>query len=94
MAYNVGTAIEIHGKISASSDTSVTIACDEMLVGTSYVTFATPKEITVAATEYSTTALSISEEAVLDKLATAAGNTVTLTADEKIAAQSASVKLG
>ena len=52
MAYNVGTTIEIHGKISASSDTSVTIACDEMLVGTSYVTFATPKEITVAATEY------------------------------------------
>lgn len=94
MAYNVGTAIEIHGKISASSDTSVTIACDEMLVGTSYVTFATPKEITVASTEYSTTALSTSEEAVLDKLATAAGNAVTLTADEKIAAQSASVKLG
>ncbi len=94
MAYNVGTAIEIHGKISASSDVSVTIACDEMLVGTSYVTFATPKEITVAATEYSTTALSTSEELVLDKLATAAGNAVTLTADEKIAAQSASVKLG
>ena len=94
MAYNVGTAIEIHGKISASSDVSVTIACDEMLVGTSYVTSATPKEITVASTEYSTTALSTSEEAVLDKLATAAGNAVTLTADEKVAAQSASVKLG
>lgn len=94
MAYNVGTTIEIHGKISASSDVSVTIACDEMLVGTSYVTFATPKEITVASTEYSTTALSTSEEAVLDKLATAGGAAVTLTADEKIAAQSASVKLG
>jgi len=62
MAYNVGTAIEIHGKISASSDTSVTVECDEMLVGTSYVTFVTPKDITVAATEYSTTALSTSEE--------------------------------
>ena len=94
MAYNVGTTIEIHGKISASSDVSVTIACDEMLVGTSYVTFATPKEITVASTEYSTTALSTSEEAVLDKLATAGGAAVTLTADEKVAAQSASVKLG
>lgn len=93
MAYNVGTAIEIHGKISASSDTSVTIACDEMLVGTTYVTFQTPKEITVASTEYSTTALSTSEEAVLDKLATAAGIAVTLTSDEKIAAQSASSKL-
>ena len=94
MAYNVGTTIEIHGKISASSDVSVTIACDEMLVGSSYVTFETPKEITVAATEYSTTALSTSEEAVLDKLATAGGAAVTLTADEKVAAQSASVKLG
>ena len=58
------------------------------------MTFATPKEITVAATEYSTTALSTSEELVLDKLATAVGAAVTLTADEKIAAQSASVKLG
>lgn len=94
MAYNVGTTIEIHGKISASSDTSVTIACDEMLVGTSYVTFATPKEITVAATEYSTTALSTSEELVLDKLATAAGNAVVLTSDEKVAASSAASKLG
>ena len=94
MAYNVGTAIEIHGKISASSDVSVTIACDEMLVGTSYVTFATPKEITVAATEYSTKALSTSVELVLDKLATAAGNAVVLTSDEKVAASSAAAKLG
>ena len=93
MAYNVGTTIEIHGKISASSDTSVTVACTEMLVGSSYVKFSTPKEITVAATEYSTTALSESEEAVLDKLATAGGAAVTLTADEKIAAASAAVKL-
>ena len=37
MAYNVGTTVELHGKISASSDTSVTVSCYEMLVGTDYV---------------------------------------------------------
>lgn len=94
MAYAVGSTIEFHGKITASSDSSITIACTELLIGSTYVTFTTPKEITVASTEYSTTALSESEEAVLDKLAAAAGAAVTLTSDEKVAAASASVKLG
>lgn len=93
MAYNVGTTVELHGKISASSDTSVTVSCYEMLVGTDYVTFTTPKDITVASTEYSTTALSKSEEAVLDKLANAKGAAVTLTSDELVASASAAVKL-
>ena len=64
-----------------------------MLVGTSYVKFETPKSITVDATEYSTTALSTSEEKVLDKLAKAGGTAVTLDEDEKVAANSASAKL-
>ena len=64
-----------------------------MLVGTDYVTFTTPKDTTVASTEYSTTALSKSEEAVLDKLANAKGAAVTLTSDEQTAAASAAIKL-
>ena len=94
MAYAVGTNVELHGKVDSVTDTSVTVECNEMLIGDSYVTFSTPKDITVAATEYSTIALSASEQAVLDKLAKAKGTAVTLSADELVAAASAAVKLG
>ena len=72
---------------------TTTVSCYEMLVGTDYVTFTTPKDITVASTEFSTTALSKSEEAVLDKLANAKGAAVTLTSDELVASTSAATKL-
>jgi len=90
---STGTTIQINGKVTASSAGSITVSADEMLVGTIYYTFETPKEITVATTDYSTTALSVSEKAVANKLAEQQGKAVALTQIELIATNSLASKL-
>jgi hypothetical protein len=92
-AISTATPIQINGSITASTDTEATITATEMLVGSVYYTFVIPKTFTVATTDYSTTALSPSEEAVAVKLATGTTLQSNLTQIEKLASTSLAQKL-
>ena len=92
MAYAVGAEVELHGKITESGDSSITVGISEILIGSEYYDYTTTYSLALDTTLF-TTSLSPTELALFKKLAVKYQNSTDLTADEIIAAKSAITKL-
>jgi len=92
MTYAVGAKVELHGSITASSDSSFTVGVTEILIGSEFYNYTTTYSLTLD-TSLFTTSLSPTELALLKKLAIKYQNATDLTSEEVVAAKSVITKL-